>query len=76
MGSGGNLTAETSQHHSHGSLLFERANLGDVQAWEQELARIESASRRSSADMLGFLSQRRKASVEQPSIPTYLHAEG
>lgn len=76
MGSGGHLGVESSQHHSHGSLLFERANVGDVQAWEQELARIESASRRNSADMLGFLSQRKKASVEQPSISTYLHAEG
>ncbi|KAF8559622.1 hypothetical protein OG21DRAFT_1549514 [Imleria badia] len=73
--SSGHLTAESSQHHSHGSLLFERVNLVDVEAWEQELVRIESASRRSSADMLGFSSQRKKASVEQPSIPTNLHAE-
>lgn len=76
VSSGGHLTAESSQHHSPGSLLFERVNLVDVQAWEQELARIESASRRNSADMLGFLSLRKKAGVEQPCIPTYLHAEG
>lgn len=75
VSSGGHLTVESSQHRSHGG-LFERANLGDVQAWERELARIESASRRNSADMLGFLSQRKKASVEQSSIPMYLHAEG
>lgn len=76
ISSGGHLTAESSQHHSRGSLLFERVNLVDVQAWEEELARIESASRRNSADILGLLSQRKKASVERPSIPTYLHAEG
>ncbi|KAF8447917.1 hypothetical protein L210DRAFT_3527503 [Boletus edulis BED1] len=74
--SGGHLSAESSQHHSHGSLLFERVNLVDVQAWEQELARIESASQRNSADMLGIVSQRKKASVEQSSILTYLRAEG
>ncbi|KAH0830609.1 hypothetical protein J3R83DRAFT_2064 [Lanmaoa asiatica] len=76
VSSGGHLTVDSSQHHSHGSLLFERTNLGDVRAWEQELARIESASRRNSIDMLGFLSRRKKVGVEQPSIPTYLHAEG
>jgi hypothetical protein len=75
VSSGGHLTAESLQHHSRGSLLFERVNLVDVQAWEEELARIECASRRNSADILGLLSQRKKASVEQPSIPTYLHAE-
>ena len=72
----GHSSVESSQHCTNGSLLFETVNVVDVQAWEQELARIESASRRNSADMLGFLSQRKKANVEHPSIPTYLHAEG
>ncbi|KAG9318527.1 hypothetical protein JVU11DRAFT_618 [Chiua virens] len=77
MNSSGHFSIESSsQHHSHGSLLFERVNLVDVQAWEQELARIESTSRRNSASMLGFSSQRKKANGEQPLIPTYLHAEG
>ena len=68
--SGGHLTAESSQHHSEGSLLFERVNQVDVQAWEQELARIESASRRNSVDMLSTMSRRKKTSAQRPSIPT------
>ena len=74
--SSGQLSAESSQHHTHGSLLLETVNLLDMQAWEQELARIETASQRNSACMLGFLAQRKKNSVEPPPIPTYLHTEG
>lgn len=75
MSSGEHLSVER-PHHTQGSLSIETVNLVEVQAWEQELARIESASQRNSADMLGFLSQRKKVSVEQPSIPTFLRAEG
>lgn len=75
VSSGEHLSVER-PHHTQGSLSIETVNLVEVQAWEQELARIESASQRNSADMLGFLSQRKKVSVEQPSIPTFLRAEG
>ncbi|KAF9227867.1 hypothetical protein BS17DRAFT_409619 [Gyrodon lividus] len=74
--SGGHPTIGESSQHSRGNLLLERVNQVEVQAWEEELARIESASRRSSADMLGFVSQRKKASTERPTIGTYVRAGG
>ncbi|KAF8844915.1 hypothetical protein BDN67DRAFT_893647 [Paxillus ammoniavirescens] len=76
MSSGGHLTIGERSRHLKGSLLLEKANQVEVKAWEEELARIESASRRSSADMLGFVSQRKKLSTEQPTIGTCLRAEG
>ncbi|KIJ69345.1 hypothetical protein HYDPIDRAFT_105943 [Hydnomerulius pinastri MD-312] len=76
MSSGGHFTLAESSQHSEGSLLFEQVDQVEVQAWEAELARIECASRRSSADMMSFVSQRKKGSIERPVIRTFLHAEG
>ncbi|KAH7924563.1 hypothetical protein BV22DRAFT_1105385 [Leucogyrophana mollusca] len=73
---GGPLTV--SAEHTEGSLLFEKVDAVKIRAWEEELARIEIVSRRSSADMMGFMAQRRKQSGDRPTptIRTYLHAEG
>lgn len=57
------------------SLSLEKIGQVEVRAWEEELARIESASRRSTADMMGVVSQRRKMNGHQ-DVRTYLHAEG
>ncbi|OAX36607.1 hypothetical protein K503DRAFT_772352 [Rhizopogon vinicolor AM-OR11-026] len=42
------------------SLLLEKVGQMEMRAWEEELARIELVSRRSTADMMGVVSQRRK----------------
>ncbi|KAG2157425.1 hypothetical protein DEU56DRAFT_721884 [Suillus clintonianus] len=60
---------------AEGSLLFEKVGQVEMRAWEEELARIELVSRRSTADMMGFVSQRRKMTGQQV-IRTYVHAEG
>ncbi|KAG2158446.1 uncharacterized protein EDB93DRAFT_670069 [Suillus bovinus] len=57
------------------SLLFEKVGQVEMRAWEEELARIELVSRRSTADMMDFVSQRRKLNGQQV-IRTFLHAEG
>ncbi|EGN95480.1 hypothetical protein SERLA73DRAFT_186514 [Serpula lacrymans var. lacrymans S7.3] len=70
-----------SAEHNEDSLLFGRVNQLEVRAWEEELARIESVSRRTSADMMGLAYKRKRTNVERiatgPSIhTTYLYAEG
>ncbi|KAH7912141.1 hypothetical protein BJ138DRAFT_1084200 [Hygrophoropsis aurantiaca] len=72
---GGPLTVNT--EHTGTSLLFEKVDQVEIRAWEEELARIEIVSRRSSADMIGFMALKKK-SVDRPTptIRTYLHAEG
>lgn len=59
---------------SAGSLLFEKVGQVEMRAWEEELARIEVVSRRSTADMMDFVSQRRKLNGQQV-IRTFLQAE-
>jgi len=73
----GAFTAHASSEEAHpeSSSLLEKVGQVEMRAWEEELARIESASRRSTADMMGVVSQRRKMSGHQ-DIRTYLHAEG
>lgn len=68
-----NVSSEGS--HTERKLLLEKVGQVEMRAWEEELARIELASRRSTADMMGLVSQRRKTSGHQ-DIRTYLHAEG
>lgn len=64
--------ALSSGSSSHGSSVYSRGNTSDdtrqveivvdpmqVQAWEEELARIEVQSRRSSKDMLGIFKRKR-----------------
>ncbi|KAG1756451.1 uncharacterized protein EDB91DRAFT_1092736 [Suillus paluster] len=58
---------------AEGSLLFEVGQV-EMRAWEEELARIELVSRKSTADMMDFVSQRRKLSGQQV-IRTYVHAD-
>ncbi|KAG2061664.1 hypothetical protein BDR06DRAFT_925578 [Suillus hirtellus] len=60
---------------AEGSLLFEKVGQVEMRAWEEELARIELVSRRSTADMMDFVSQRRKLNGQQV-IRTFLQAEG
>ncbi|KAF9246476.1 hypothetical protein BU15DRAFT_70561 [Melanogaster broomeanus] len=76
MSSGGHSTIGESSQQSQGGLLLEKVNQVEVQAWEEELARIESASRRNSADMRGFASQRKAWSIERPVVGACLHAKG
>jgi hypothetical protein len=52
-------------------LLFEKVGHVEMRAWEEELARIELVSRRSTADMMDFVSQRRKLNGQQV-IRTFL----
>lgn len=68
-------TTPESASRAEGSLLFEKVGQVEMRAWEEELARIELVSRKSTADMMDFVSQRRKMSGQQV-IRTYLHAEG
>lgn len=56
---------------AEGSLLFEKVGQVEMRAWEEELARIELVSRRSTADMMDFVSQRRKLNGQQV-IRTFL----
>lgn len=56
------------------SLLFEKVGQVEMRAWEEELARIEVVSRRSTADMMDFVSQRRKLNGQQV-VRTFLQAE-
>lgn len=68
------LTTPESANRTEGSLLFEKVGQVEMRAWEAELARIELVSRRSTADMMGFVSQRRKLNGQQV-IRTFLQAE-
>lgn len=70
----GGFTTHASSE-GEGSSSLEKVGQVEMRAWEEELARIELASRRSTADMMGVVSQRRKMSGHQ-DIRTYLHAEG
>jgi len=76
--SGISIKHEESADHADGVSLFGHLDQSDVLAWEQELARIESASRRSSADMLGFASRRKQGHPHHraPAVRPYLLAEG
>ncbi|KAH7889649.1 hypothetical protein F5I97DRAFT_1846049 [Phlebopus sp. FC_14] len=80
---GSRTSVSSDGHVNHGdtcqpprTLLVEKVNQVDMRAWEEELARIESVSQQSSADMVGFASQRKKATRERPSVRTYLRADG
>lgn len=48
----------------------------EIRAWEEELARIESASQKSTANMLGFISQRKRSSGILSAIRTVLPTGG
>jgi len=71
---GAQLPTPESAARADGSLLFEKVGQVEMRAWEEELARIELASRRSTADMMDFVSQRRKLNGQQV-IRTFLQAE-
>lgn len=47
-----------------------------LHAWEEELARIESTSRKSSAGMFGFITQRKRSTGILPTLRTFLPAPG
>ncbi|KAG1782807.1 hypothetical protein EV702DRAFT_1066912 [Suillus placidus] len=68
---GAYLATPESAARAEGSLLFEKVGQVEMRAWEEELARIELVSRRSTADMMDFVSQRRKLNGQQV-IRTFL----
>lgn len=68
---GARLATPESAVRAEGSLLFEKVGHVEMRAWEEELARIELVSRRSTADMMDFVSQRRKLNGQQV-IRTFL----
>ncbi|KAG1754429.1 hypothetical protein EDB19DRAFT_1666409 [Suillus lakei] len=72
---GAHSATPESAARAEGSLLFEKVGQVEMRAWEEELARIELVSRRSTAHMMDFVSQRRKMNGQQV-IRTFLHAEG
>lgn len=47
-------TCTVIHHDGSNHIIFQPISLDHVRDWEEELARIEFRSRRSSADMLGF----------------------
>ncbi|KAG1877780.1 hypothetical protein DFJ58DRAFT_693450 [Suillus subalutaceus] len=67
------LTPESAAR-ADGNLLFDKVGQVEMRAWEEELARIELVSRRSTADMMDFVSQRRKLNSQQV-VRTFLQAE-
>ncbi|KAL4067674.1 hypothetical protein V8B97DRAFT_1866131 [Scleroderma yunnanense] len=63
----------TTSHPVQGGHAAEQMQQGDIHASE-ELARIESASRKSSAGMFGFITQRKKSTGLLPALRTFLPA--
>ncbi|KAG6335153.1 hypothetical protein ID866_3937 [Astraeus odoratus] len=62
--------------HCDSAHVRERMDQVDVRAWEEELARIEVASRKSSAGMFSFITQRKRSAGLLPALRTFLPAEG